>query len=182
VKPIAKTLIQRFGSISAILNADEKLLQEIKGIGAAAVHVLKLARAVGIAAAREEITGKNVLTSWRQVLDYCLLSMVNDQQEQMRLLYLDKKNGLILDELHQVGTIDQAPLYPREVIRRALELGASSLILVHNHPSGDPTPSPGDVGVTLKIQEVGRGVGVSVHDHLVIGKGSHVSLKSLGLI
>jgi DNA repair protein RadC len=122
------------------------------------------------------------LASWQAVLDYCQATMAYDQRETLRLLFLDRKNHLISDEVQQTGTIDHTPLYPREVIKRALEVGASALIIVHNHPSGDPTPSQSDIDVTLKVCQAAALLGIEVHDHLIIGKGCHASFKTMGLL
>lgn len=181
VKPLAKTLLTHFGSLSALLNADESVLREIKGIGDMTIHVLEIFRASGLKLLQQGLHKKCVLGNWQQVVDYCTATMAHNTREELRLLFLDRKNQLIADEVQQTGTIDQTPLYPREVLKRALDFGASALILVHNHPSGDPTPSQADIDLTLQVIAVTKPVGISVHDHLIIGKGKHTSLKSLGL-
>jgi DNA repair protein RadC len=182
VKPLAKTLLARFKKIPALLAADSKILLEIEGVGPTVVHVLKLAQAVALRAAQQEVMGKIVLQSWAQVIEYCTVNMAYNQREQLRLLFLDSKNHLIAEEVLQDGTVDHLPIYPREVIRRTLDVGASAIILVHNHPSGDPTPSRADIDATLKLQKIARELGINVHDHLIIGQGQHISMKGLGIL
>jgi len=182
VKPIAKALLQRFGSVGGVLAAPEPRLLEIKGLGESAVADLKLVKAAAERMTREAVVRRAVLSSWSAVLDYCRAHMAFAEREEFRILFLDKKNALIADEVQGTGTVDHTPVYPREVVKRALELAASALILVHNHPSGDPTPSSADVSMTRTIAEVGKPLGISVHDHIVIARGGHASLKGLGLI
>lgn len=182
VKPLAKALLKHFGTLTALLNAEESRLREVKGVGSTTVHIIELFRASGLKLLQRDLMGKCVLASWQQVLDYCSASMAFNTREELRLLFLNRKNQLIADEVQQVGTIDQTPLYPREVLKRALDLGASALILVHNHPSGSSTPSKSDIELTLKVIEATKPVGISVYDHLIIGKGKPTSLKALGLI
>ncbi|MEX0347235.1 MAG: DNA repair protein RadC [Rhizobiaceae bacterium] len=181
-KPVAKALLDKFGSLAEVLGAPEHLLCEIKGVGAAVAFDLKLYAAAASRMARSELKGKEVLSSWSQVLDYCRTSMAFETREQFRILFLDKKNALIADEVQQTGTIDHTPVYPREVARRALELSATAIILVHNHPSGDPTPSRADVEMTKTIIETAKPLGISVHDHIIIGREGHSSLKGLQLV
>jgi DNA repair protein RadC len=181
-KPLAKTLLQKFGSLAALSKAEEGLILETPGVGAAVLHVIQLIQALISKILQQEMMDKPLLASWQNVLDYCQATMAYDQRETVRLLFLDRKNKIIADELQQTGTVDHAPLYPREVVKRALDLGASALIIVHNHPSGDPTPSRGDIEMTLKVQEAARHLDIEVHDHLIIGKGRHSSLKSMGLM
>jgi DNA repair protein RadC len=181
-KPLAKILLQKFGSIAALSKAEEGLILETPGVGEAVLHFIQLLQALMTKILQQEMMEKPVLANWQSVLDYCQASMAYDQRETVRLLFLDRKNKIIADEAQQTGTVDHAPLYPREVVKRALDLGASALIIVHNHPSGDPTPSRGDIDMTLKIQEAARLLGIEVHDHLIIGKGCHSSLKSMGLM
>ncbi len=181
-KPAAKTLLARFGSLAEVLGAPEHLLCEIKGIGTSVAFDLKLYAAAASRMAKSELRGKEVLSSWNQVIDYCRTSMAFETREQFRILFLDKKNALIADEVQQTGTIDHTPVYPREVVRRALELSAAAIILVHNHPSGDPTPSRADVEMTKTIIETAKPLGISVHDHIIIGKEGHASLKGLKLV
>ncbi len=181
-KPVAKALLERFGSVAEVLGAPEQLLCEIKGVGKAVAFDLKLYAAAASRMTKGEIRGREVLSSWSQVLDYCRTSMAYEAREQFRILFLDKKNALIADEVQQTGTIDHTPVYPREVMRRALELSATAIILVHNHPSGDPTPSRTDVEMTKTIIEIAKPLGISVHDHIIIGRDGHASLKGLQLI
>ncbi|WP_404862003.1 DNA repair protein RadC [Georhizobium sp. MAB10] len=181
-KPIAKALIARFGSLSEVLGAPPHLLSEIDGIGEAAALDLKVVAAVGQRMLKGEIAARQVLASWQQVIDYCHAAMAFETREQFRILFLDKKNVLIADEVQQTGTVDHTPVYPREVMRRALELSASALILVHNHPSGDPTPSRADIDMTRTIVETGKPLGIVVHDHIIIGRQGHASLRGLQLM
>ena len=182
VKPSAKALLRRFDSFAGVLAASPAELQKIKGIGPQAAHALKVAQAAAIRMAREKVYKRPVLSSWNAVLDYVRVSMGFENIEQFRVLFLDKKNALLADEVQQKGTIDHTPLYPREVIRRSLEIGASAIILVHNHPSGDPTPSPADIDMTREVAEAGAKLGVTVHDHIIVARTGHVSLKSKGLL
>lgn len=182
VKPLAKSLLKRFGSLAALLNAEKGLILEIPGVGLGVLHVIQLVQTIMGKVLQQEMMKKPILASCQSVLDYCHATMAHDQREAVRLLFLDRKNQVIADEIQQTGTIDHAPLYPREVVKRALDLGASALIIVHNHPSGDPTPSRGDIDVTLKVQQAAASLGIEVYDHLIIGKGRHSSLKSMGLM
>jgi DNA repair protein RadC len=181
-KPIAKALIARFGSFAAVLGAPLALLQEIKGVGPAVALDIKLVAAAGQRMALGEIKEREVLSSWSKVVDYCRAAMAFEEREQFRILFLDRKNALIADEVQQVGTVDHTPVYPREVIRRALELSATAIVLVHNHPSGDPTPSRADIDMTRLIIDTAKPLGISVHDHVIIGKNRHSSMKGLALI
>jgi DNA repair protein RadC len=182
VKPLAKSLLQKFGSFAALLKAEQGLILETPGVGLGVLHVIQLMQAIMGKALQQEMMNKPILGNWQSVLDYCYATMAHDQRETVRLLFLDRKNKIIADEVQQTGTVDHAPLYPREVVKRALDVGASALIIVHNHPSGDPTPSRGDIEMTLKVQQAAGSLGIEVHDHLIIGKGRHSSLKSLGLM
>jgi DNA repair protein RadC len=181
-KPIAKALIARFGSLAEVLGAPLPLLQEVKGVGPSVALDLKIVAAAGKSMARGEIRNREVLSSWNKVVDYCRAAMAFEEREQFRILFLDRKNALIADEVQQTGTVDHTPVYPREVIRRALALSATAIILVHNHPSGDPTPSRADIDMTRLISDAGKPLGIAVHDHIIIGKKSHASLKGLQLI
>ena len=181
-KPVAKALIARFGSLSQVLGAPVPLLCEVKGVGPAVALDLKVVAAAGRRMARGEISTRELLSSWNKVLDYCRASMAFEEREQFRILFLDKKNGLIADEVQQTGTVDHTPVYPREVVKRALELSSTAIILVHNHPSGDPTPSRADIDMTRTIIETGKQLGISVHDHIIIGKNGFASMKGLQLI
>ncbi len=181
-KPIAKALLARFGSLSAVLAASPDRLREIPGLGLTAAGELKLFKAVAERLAREAILDRPVLNSWSALLDYCRTAMAHEDREQFRILFLDKKNALIADEVQQTGTVDHTPVYPREVVRRSLELAASAIILVHNHPSGDPTPSAADITMTQTIVDVATPLGIAIHDHLIIGREGHASFRGLGLI
>jgi len=182
VKPLAKALLARFGSFADVVSADPARLREVKGTGDAAIAALKTAEAAATRLLRGRLRDQPVLSSWERLLDYCRAAMAFRETEQFRLLFLDTKNRLIADELQQRGTVNHTPVYPREVIRRALELHASALILVHNHPSGDPSPSRADIDMTLQIRNAAHAVGVRVHDHVIVGRAGHVSFKAQGLL
>jgi DNA repair protein RadC len=182
VKPLAKALLGRFGSLGEVLSAAPPALGEVTGMGDAAVATLKVVRVAGLRLARQQIMNTNAIGSWDSLIDYCKAAMGYEKVEQFRILFLDRKNVLIADEVQQRGTVDHTPLYPREVVKRALDLGASALILVHNHPSGDPTPSRDDIEMTKKVRDAGERLGIALHDHVIIGKSTHVSFKSLGLL
>lgn len=177
-KPIAKALIDRFGGFAEAVSASPRELGQIKGVGEAAIVALKTVAAGAERLAREEASTAPMLTSSQAVIDYCRIAMARKAIEQFRVLFLDKQNVLIRDEVQGEGTIDQTPAYPREVVRRALELGATAVVLVHNHPSGDPTPSRADVALTKQIAKAGEAVGVNVLDHVIVGRKGHVSLKA----
>jgi DNA repair protein RadC len=181
-KPMAKALITRFGTFSETLNAPEELLREVPGIGEAAIVELKLVRAAALRLMRGEVLDRPVLSSWSLVLDYCRATMGFESKEQFRILFLDKRNQIIADEVQQTGTVDHTPVYVREVVKRALELSATAIVLVHNHPSGDPTPSRADIEMTKQIVAAGKPLGVVVHDHIIVGKKGHASFRGLGLI
>lgn len=181
-KPLAKRLIARFGSFGAAISAEAQRLKEVEGVGAAALAALKLAQAAAKRLLREEAIGRNAISSWQALLEYCRANLSYEPTEQFRVLYLDQKNRLIADELQQKGTVDHTPVYPREVMKRALELSASAVILVHNHPSGDPSPSEADIAMTKEVAEAGKKLGIAVHDHVIIARSGHASFKSLGLI
>ena len=181
-KPVAKRLIERFGSFAEVVNAPPERLREVKGIGEAAIMQLKLVRAGALRLMQGGIMQRPVLTSWTAVLDYCRAAMGYEAREQFRILFLDKKNRLIADEVQQEGTVDHTPVYIREVVKRALELSASAIILVHNHPSGDPTPSRADIDMTNQIVNAAKPLGVVIHDHIIVGRQGHASFKGLKLI
>lgn len=181
-KARAKTLLKRFGSLAEVLGAPEKLLREVEDVGEAAALDLKIVAAAARRMALSAIRDREVLSSWDSVLAYCRSAMAFEPREQFRILFLDKKNVLIADEVQQVGTVDHTPVYPREVVRRALELSATAIILVHNHPSGDPSPSRADIEMTRTIVESAKPLGINVHDHIIIGKNGHASMKGLRLI
>jgi len=182
VKPLAKTLIERFGGFQRVLSAPPRKLAEIKGLKETGIVAIKAAQAAALRLARAEAMEQPVMSSWQKVLDYCRASMAYEENEAFRLLFLDRRNQLIADEEQQRGTIDHTPVYPREVVRRALELGAASIIMVHNHPSGDATPSSSDIDMTQAVKDAAEGLGISLHDHIIICRGDHSSMKGLGLI
>lgn len=182
VKPLAKALIARFGGFAETLGAPLERLKEVDGVSDAVALDLKIAQAAARRLARERVLNQPVISSWSALLEYCRAAMADEPSEQFRVLFLDKRNRLIADEVLGRGTVDQAPVYPREVVRRALELHATAIILVHNHPSGDPTPSRADVDMTQQVVEAARPLGVVVHDHLVIGREHTASFKTLGLL
>lgn len=181
-KPLAKALLQRFGNLAAVLAAPAQRIAEVEGAGPAVAQELKIAQALFERASRSELEKRTVISSWSQLLNYCRMSMAHEPRELFRVLFLDAKNQLIADEIMNEGTVDHAPVYPREVARRALELSAAAVILVHNHPSGDPKPSAADLAITREIVAAANAVSVKVHDHLVIGRNGAESFKSLGLL
>ena len=181
-KPLAKALLKKFGSFAEVIHAPEARLREVDGIGDASVTQLKLMAAAASRVAKGEIRRSVALSSWNDVIGYCRTGMAFADKEQFRILFLDKRNQLISDEVQQTGTVDHTPVYPREVIKRALELSATALILVHNHPSGDPTPSQADIQMTRAIVDIASPLGISVHDHIIVGKNGHASLKGMRLI
>jgi len=181
-KPVAKRLLERFGSFAEVINASSNRLMEVEGVGTAAVTQLKIIRASALRLMRIGIMQKPVLASWNAVLDYCRAAMGFEGREQFRILFLDRKNRLIADEVQQEGTVDHTPVYIREIVKRALELSASALILVHNHPSGDPTPSRADIDMTRQIVEAAKPLGIAIHDHIIVGRQGHASLKALKLL
>lgn len=182
VKPLAKELLARFDSFAAVISAEPAALRRITGIGDSAVAALKTTEAAAHRLLQGRIMERSVLSSWHALNDYCKASLAFSKTEQFRILFLDRKNKLIADELQQTGTVDHTPLYPREVVRRALDVGASALILVHNHPSGDAAPSSADIEMTKEVAEAGKRLGITVHDHIIVGHGENVSFKSLGLL
>jgi DNA repair protein RadC len=182
VKPLAKALIARFGSFAEVVSAPPARLREVDGLGEAAITELKIVQAAAGRLARGEVKKRPVLSSWTAVLDYCRTTMAFAEKEQLSIIFLDKRNQVIADEVQQKGTVDHTPVYPREVVKRALELSATAVILVHNHPSGDPTPSRADIQMTQSIVEIAKPLGIAVHDHIIVGKEGHASLKGLKLI
>ncbi len=182
VKPLAKQLIQHFGSFAEVIGAPISRLTEVKGIGESVALDLKIVEAALKRTMKGQVAKKPVLSSWSSVIDYCRLAMAFAEREQFRILFLDKKNALIADEVQQTGTVDHTPVYPREVMRRALELSATALILVHNHPSGDPTPSGADMRMTRELVDIAKPLGIAIHDHIIVGRDGHASFKGLGLI
>ena len=181
-KPIAKRLIAKFGSFAEVVNAPPGRLAEVEGIGDRAVEEIKLIRAAALRLMRGEIMGRKVLASWDSVIDYCKAAQGFDSRELFRILFLDKRNQLIADEVQGEGTVDHTPVYVREVVKRALELSATAIILVHNHPSGDPAPSRADIDMTKMIVEAAKPLGVTVHDHIIVGRLGHVSFRAKRLI
>jgi DNA repair protein RadC len=182
VKPLAKDLLKQFGSFSAVITAEPEALRQIDGVKDATVAVFKTVRAAAVKLTREKIPNRPVIGAWQQLLDYIRASMAHLKVEQFHILFLDNRNRLIADEAQQTGTVNHTPVYPREVIKRALDLGASAIILVHNHPSGDPAPSKADIAMTREVVRAAEALGVAVHDHLIIGRGEHASFKALGLL
>ncbi|HVU19303.1 MAG TPA: DNA repair protein RadC [Rhizomicrobium sp.] len=182
VKPLAKALLARFGSFADVIAAPRERLLEIDGIGENAVTQLKIVEAAALRLSQTKLIGKPALSSWQALLDYCKAAMARTAREEFRVLFLDRKNILIADEVQSAGTVDHTPVYPREIVKRALEHSASALILVHNHPSGDPTPSRADIEMTREIAAASKPLGIAIHDHLVIGRNGHASFKSMGLL
>ncbi|MDF1750627.1 MAG: DNA repair protein RadC [Alphaproteobacteria bacterium] len=182
VKPLAKSLITKFGSFGGVLSADAAQLAAEPGLGETSVVGLKVIQQAAIRLLRQEIEGAHVLSSWQAVVDYCRAAMGREKIEQFRLLFLDNRNCLIADEVQQRGTVNHTPLYPREVLKRALELGASALIMVHNHPSGDPTPSKADIEMTRYVRDALSKVDIRLHDHIIVAKSEFRSLKTDGYI
>jgi DNA repair protein RadC len=182
VKPLAKAVIARFGSFAEAIAAPIERLTEVKGISLNVATEFKIVEAAAQRLVKGKIGRRKSMGSWTEVIDYCRSAMAFADREDFRILFLDKKNGLIADEAQGVGTVDHTPVYPREVVKRALELSASAIILVHNHPSGDPTPSTQDIKMTLDIIAIAKPLGVIVHDHVIVGRQGHASLKGLRLI
>ncbi|MCC6007156.1 MAG: DNA repair protein RadC [Rhodobacteraceae bacterium] len=182
VKPLAKRLIATFGDFNRVLAAPPSALARVQGVGDTVVQELKIVAAAAQRMARARVMDRPVISSWQALLDYCHTAMAHRETEQFRILFLDRKNVLIADEEQASGTVDHVPVYPREVVRRALELNASALILVHNHPSGDPTPSAADISMTDAIRDAAQALGITIHDHLVIGQSREVSFRSEGLL
>jgi DNA repair protein RadC len=181
IKPIAKALLARFGGLAGVLGAAPDELKAVNGVGPSAALDLKLVHEATVRMGRGEVKKRTVISSWSALLAYTRIAMAHEAREQFRVLFLDKKNQLIADEVMNRGTVDHAPVYPREVMRLALELSASAVILVHNHPSGDPTPSAADIDMTRQVVEAGRPLKIAVHDHLVVGREGVASFKALGL-
>ncbi len=182
MKPLARRLLDVFGDFNRVISAPLARLLAVDGVGPAVAQELKIVEAAAHRLARSKVINRPVLTGWDALLDYCHTAMAHAEIEQFRVLYLDRKNVLIADEPQARGTVDHVPVYPREVIRRALELNASALILVHNHPSGDPSPSQSDIAMTTRIQQGADSMGITLHDHLIIGKSRELSFRAQGLI
>lgn len=182
VKPLAKALIAECGSLGAVLSAAPERLMKVPGCGEAVIAALKVTREAGLRLLKEEAMQRPAVSNWQALLDYCRAALQHEGVEQFRILFLDRKNQIIADEAQQRGTVDHTPVYPREVVKRALELNAAALILVHNHPSGDPTPSRADVEMTRQVRQAASVMGIELHDHLIVGRKGHVSLREKGLI
>lgn len=184
MKELAKRLLAKFDTVTNVLNAEDVDLLKVRGMNRSALATLKLAQAIGQRQYREIILNKRVteMSTWRHVLEYCEVTMAHLKREQLRLLFLDKQHKLIDEEVQIIGTVDHTPVYVREIVNRAVNVGATGLVLVHNHPSGDPTPSESDIEATRKLKEVAESMGVVLYDHIIIGKGKHTSLKHQGLL
>jgi DNA repair protein RadC len=181
-KPLAKALLAHFGSFAEVLSASPERLVEVRGVGEAIAVELKIVHAAALRLLRGQVVDRPALASWSAVIDYIRAAMAFSRIEQFRILFLDKKNHLIADEVLQQGTVDHTPVYVREVMKRALDLGASAIVLVHNHPSGDPTPSSADVDMTRRIVDAGQKLQIAVHDHVIVGRKGHTSFRALGLL
>lgn len=181
-KPLARALLDRFGDFNGVLSARSERLSDVKGVGDSVITELKLVEAAAHRLARAKVMQRHAISGWDALLDYCHTTMAHRETEQFRVLYLDRKNVLIADEEQARGTVDHVPVYPREVAKRALELNASALILVHNHPSGDPTPSQSDLDMTQKVDAACQALGLTLHDHLVIGRSREISFRSEGFL
>jgi DNA repair protein RadC len=182
VKPLAKALIARFGSFAEVIAAPRERIAEVEGATASVAGHLKIIEAAARLLAKTRLLGRPALASWSALIDYCAAVMARSQKEEFRVLFLDRKNVLMADEVQSTGTVDHTPVYPREIVKRALEHGATAMILVHNHPSGDPTPSKADITMTRDVADAARALGIVVHDHVIVGRSGHVSFKALGLL
>ena len=181
-KPVAKALLAKFGSFAEVISATPERLMEVAGVGEALTTEIKLIRAAALRLMKGEVINRPLLGSWTLILEYCRAAMAFQEKEQFRILFLDRKNQLVADEVQQEGTVDHTPVYTREVVKRALELSASAIVLVHNHPSGDPTPSIADIDMTRKIIDAAAKLGIEVHDHVIIGRTGHTSFRGSKLI
>ncbi|MEM9708310.1 MAG: DNA repair protein RadC [Pseudomonadota bacterium] len=182
VKPLARRLLDKFSDFNGVISAPVSMLRQMHDVGEAVIVELKVVEAAAHRLARTKIIKREVISGWDTLLDYCRTTMAHRNTEQFRVLFLDRKNTVIADEEQGAGTVDHVPVYPREIVKRALDLGASAMILVHNHPSGDPTPSGQDIDMTRKIDDVAKALGLRLHDHLIIGKEREVSLRSDGYL
>jgi DNA repair protein RadC len=182
VKPLAKDLLKRFGTFAETIAAPRERLLEVRGVGEAVVAQLKIVEAAALRLSKTQLLGRAALSSWPALLDYCKAAMARSPHEEFRVLFLDRKNALIADEVQGQGTVDHTPVYPREIVKRALEHATSAVILVHNHPSGDPTPSRADIDMTREIVAAAKSLHITVHDHLVVARGGVASFKALGLL
>ncbi|MGV3455489.1 RadC family protein [Sphingomonas sp.] len=181
-KPLAKALLHQFGGVAGLLTADSAAIARVPGMGETSAAAIKIAHAAALRLLKSEVAARPILSNWQALLDYLRADMAHHVIERVRVLHLNSRNMLIRDELMQEGSVDEAPVYVREVIRRAIDLGSTAIILVHNHPSGDPSPSRADIELTRNIVEAGKRLGIAVHDHIVIGTGGHVSLRAQGLM
>jgi len=181
-KPLAKALLAEFGGIGGLLSADGESLARVKGMGETSVAAIKIAHAVALRLLRAEVAARPVLSNWQALLDYLRADMAHHTHERVRVLHLNTRNMLIRDELVSEGSVDEAAVYVREVIKRAMDLGSAAIILVHNHPSGDPAPSRADIDITRNMVEAGKRMGIAVHDHIIMGTSGHSSLRALGLM
>jgi len=182
VKPLARRLLDRFGDFNGVISAPAMRLREQHGVGEAVIQELKIVEAAAQRLARARVMDRHVVSSWAQLIDYCHTTMAHRETEQFRVLYLDRKNMLIADEAQGQGTVDHVPVYPREVVKRALEVNASALILVHNHPSGDPTPSSEDISMTSQVEAAALALGLTLHDHIIVGKSRELRFRAEGLL
>ncbi|MDE2134879.1 MAG: DNA repair protein RadC [Alphaproteobacteria bacterium] len=182
VKPLAKALIARFGGFAEAIAAPRERLLEVEGMSESAAVQLKIVAAAALRLSQTRVLGRPALSSWAALIDYCAAAMARSPKEEFRILFLDRKNVLVADEVQSSGTIDHTPVYPREIVKRALELGASAVILVHNHPSGDPTPSRADIEMTRDVAAAAKALRIAVHDHVIVGRSGHASFKALGLL
>jgi DNA repair protein RadC len=182
VKPLAKALLKQFGSFAGVMHAEEAALRAVDEVGDAVIAALKTIRVSTQRLIKSEISDQPIIQSWSALMDYCKLAMGNKKIEEFRVLFLNHRHALIADEVMQRGTINHTPVYPREIVKRALELAAASIILLHNHPSGDPTPSKADIDITKQIITACATVNVAVHDHVIITATGHYSFKSFGLM
>ncbi len=182
VKPMAKALIKEFGSFTDVISADNERLREVDGVGDASIAAIKAIQAGALLYLKGQIIDRPALNSWNAVLDYMQARLGRSKVEELHVIYLNRKNEILTDEALQKGTVDHTPVYPREVVKRALELGASALILVHNHPSGDPMPSQSDIDMTKQVAQAAAAVDIALHDHIIIGRGNHASFKTMGLL
>jgi DNA repair protein RadC len=181
-KPLAKALLHEFGGIAGLLTADAVALARVPGMGETSAAALKAAHAAALRLLRSQVAERPVLANWQSLLDYLRADMAHHAIERVRVLHLNSKNMLIRDELMNEGSVDEAPVYVREIVRRAIDLGSAAIILVHNHPSGDPSPSRADIEITRAVAEAGKRLGITVHDHIIMGSSGHTSLRAQGLI
>lgn len=182
MKPVAKALMKRFGSYADVISASPAELSEITGVGDSVVSVLKTIQAAAERLVRDEVMNQPVLSNWQRLMDYCRMSMARNKTESFRILFLNHRNELIADEEQQTGTVDHTPVYPREVVKRGLELHASAMIMVHNHPSGDPAPSKADIAMTKEVRDAAEKLGIALHDHVIVSKSGGTSFKDLGVL